>query len=349
MSWKDCLISPDSTILLAIERLDAVAGKTILVAGTDGRLLGTVTDGDIRRGILRSVRLDSLVTTVMNKNPLTARIDDDPNRILSVMRAAVIRQVPLVDAENRVIGLETTEELHRARSPKSNCVVLMAGGLGSRLQPLTDNVPKPLLKVGEQPLLEIILNTLIRSNFRRFYISVNYKADMVKAHFGDGGRWNVDIRYLEEPHRMGTAGALSLIPEKPCEPLLVMNGDLLTNLNFESLLDYHTEHRAEATISVRDYDIEVPFGVVKLDQHRVVGISEKPVNRFFVNAGIYVLSPDCLDLVPHERKSDMTDLIDLLLKRKRPVSAFPIREYWLDVGRPDDFNRANSDVREVFG
>lgn len=348
MDWKDCIVPPDQTILATIERLDAIAGKTILIVDGDGRLKGTATDGDIRRGILRGIRLDSPIEFVMNKTPWIARAGDDPNQILNVMRAASLRQIPLVDDNNRVVGLETIEELPRARSPKTNWVVLMAGGLGTRLQPLTERVPKPLLEVGGRPLLEIILETLIRANFRKFYISINYKAEMVKAHFGDGRRWNCEIRYLEEKNRMGTAGALGLIRERPDDPLLVMNGDLLTNLNFESLLDYHFEHKADLTISVREYDFEVPFGVVHIDHHRVLGISEKPVSRFLVNAGIYLLNPECLDLIPHDTMFDMTSLLELLLKSNRSVAAFPIREYWLDVGRWDDFNKANADIGMVF-
>ena len=219
----------------------------------------------------------------------------------------------------------------------------MAGGLGSRLQPLTEDKPKPLLSVGDKPILETILESFIEQNFRRFYISVNYKADAIKKHFADGGRWNAEIRYLEEETRLGTAGALDLIPERPELPLLVMNGDLLTRVNFRDLLDYHLDQKAQATMCVREYDFQVPFGVVEIEDHHILSIDEKPVHRFFVNAGIYVLEPGLIDLIPKGEYFDMTDLFARAIEKGHETQAFPIHEYWIDVGRIDDLDRANHD------
>jgi len=224
----------------------------------------------------------------------------------------------------------------------------LAGGLGSRLQPLTEDKPKPLLSVGDKPILETILESFVEQNFRRFYISVNYKADAIKEHFADGGKWNAEIRYLEEEPRLGTAGALDLIPERPELPLLVMNGDLLTRVNFQDLLDYHRDQKAEATMCVREYDFQVPFGVVEIDDHNIRSIDEKPVHRFFVNAGIYVLEPGLIDLIPKGEYFDMTDLFARALEKGYETQAFPIHEYWLDVGRIDDLDRANHDYQNGF-
>jgi NDP-sugar pyrophosphorylase family protein len=221
----------------------------------------------------------------------------------------------------------------------------MAGGLGSRMHPLTRESPKPLLTVGSRPILETILSSLAGAGFERFFIAVNYKAEMVKAHFGDGARWGVRVEYLEEQERLGTAGALGLLPGRPENAVLVMNADLLTKLDFQHLLDFHADSGADATMCVREYHLEVPFGVVETDGHRISAIEEKPEHRFFVNAGIYMLEPTVLDYVAGDEALDMTDLFARLIEDGRETAAFLMREYWLDVGRPDDFERANSDSR----
>lgn len=343
MKWLNCLIAPDVTILDTVRRLDEVSGRTLLVVDQRRKLLGTVTDGDIRRGLLGGHRLEDGVSQVMNPTPKIANNEDSRENILTMMHTLKVRQIPLVDAEGIVVGVETIEELERGPATRDNWVVLMAGGLGTRLHPLTQSTPKPLLRVGNKPVLEIILESYIKHGFHRFYLAVNYKRKMVMEHFGDGSRWGCEIRYIEENQRMGTAGALGLIPDPPDTPLMVMNGDLLTSVNFESLLEYHQENGAEATIGVREYEFEVPYGVVNMDDHQVRGIDEKPVNKFFVNAGIYVLEPSVLALLPQGTYHDMTTLLTDLIAAERKVVAFPIREYWLDIGQPDDFVKANAD------
>jgi NDP-sugar pyrophosphorylase family protein len=225
----------------------------------------------------------------------------------------------------------------------------MAGGLGKRLGSLTQSCPKPLLKIGGTPILEIIVNRLAEQGFRKLFISVNYRGEMIEDHFGDGARWTADIQYLREPERLGTAGALSLLPERPPQPFVVMNGDLLTKLNLKHLLDFHREHRAKATMCVREYQFQVPFGVVQADEHRLLGIDEKPTHRFLVNAGIYALDPDVLDLVPKNQMFDMPHLFEKLVATGHETMAFPIREYWMDIGRMDDLEQAASEYCEIFG
>jgi NDP-sugar pyrophosphorylase family protein len=231
---------------------------------------------------------------------------------------------------------------------RDNWVVLMAGGLGSRLRPLTDECPKPMLRVGNKPLLETIIETFIEQGFRRFFISVNYMADTIKEYFGDGSRWGAEIQYLEETSRLGTAGALSLLPEKPQAPLLVMNGDLLTKINFRQLLDFHREHHAQGTMCVREYEFQVPYGVVKMDHHRITGFEEKPIQRYFVNAGIYVLEPQALQHIPHGVFFDMPSLFQTLMADRQEAVVFPIREYWLDIGHMADYDRANGEFARNF-
>jgi NDP-sugar pyrophosphorylase family protein len=228
-------------------------------------------------------------------------------------------------------------------------VVLMAGGMGRRLHPITCDCPKPLIQVGNKPILETILENFIAHGFRRFYISVNYKAEMIKKHFGDGGRWGVEIRYIDEEFALGTAGPLGCLPERSAAPIIVMNGDILTQVNFHQLLAFHAEHRSKATMCVREYDFQIPYGVINLQHHRLVDIEEKPVQRFFVNAGIYALEPEVISMIPKNKHCDMPGLFKEVLQQGYETAAFPVREYWMDVGRIDDLERAKLEYSEVFG
>ena len=345
--WKDVLIRPNTPILDAIKIIDKGSLQIALVVDDNNRLIGTVSDGDVRRAILKGVSLDRPVGEIMFTEPTVASSQESREEIMITMRAKQLRQIPLVDNDGHVVGLDIWDDLINLQE-RDNIVVLMAGGLGTRLGELTKNCPKPLLRVGNKPVLETILQNCIEYGFKRFYISVNYKADMVKEHFKDGSRWGVDIRYIEEKERLGTAGALTLLPEKPTLPLLVMNADVLTKINFKHLLESHEEHESIATMCVREYEFQVPFGVVTVENHRLTGISEKPVQRFFVNAGIYVLSPESVDIIPKETLFDMPTLFEKLVVQGAETTVFPIHEYWLDIGRIDDLNRANGEYNEVF-
>ncbi|WP_016742355.1 nucleotidyltransferase family protein [Brevibacillus brevis] len=348
MDWRELLVSPQTPILHTLEIIDKSARQIALVADENDRLLGTVTDGDIRRGLLKGRALQDPISLIMNSFPTVASPYETRENILALMKIKKIHQIPIVDEDGKIVHVEVLNELLRP-TKKDNWVVLMAGGLGTRLHPLTHDCPKPLLPVGNKPLLETILQSFIDQGFHRFYISVKYKAEMIQEHFGDGSNWGISIQYLQEKESLGTAGALSLLPEKPSEPFFVMNGDLLTKVNFEQLLDFHKTYQAQATMCVREYDHQIPYGVVRLDQYRLTSIEEKPTQRFFVNAGIYVLSPDAVENIPHNQYFDMPSLFDHLVKNQQQTIAFPIREYWLDIGRMADFERANMEFAEVFG
>lgn len=338
--FKKIIVSLDTTIRETIQIIDSSAMQIALVVGSDNRLLGTVTDGDIRRGILHGMLLDEKVGKIMNPNPSVCSEDDAREVILARMDARHLRHMPVVDKDGRIVGLETHDELLTTKE-RDNLVILMAGGLGVRLRPLTENCPKPMLKIGGRPILETILLNFIEYGFRRFYISVNYMSEAIIEYFGDGTQWGVEIKYLRESQKLGTAGALGLLPERPSSPIFVMNGDLMTKVNFAHLVDFHASHRSKATMCVREYDFQVPYGVVKMDHHRITAIEEKPVQRFFVNAGIYVLEPEILDMIPKNDFLDMPTLFDHLIGAGSETSAFPIREYWLDIGHLEDFERAN--------
>lgn len=346
--WRKTLIGAQHPLIDAIKIIEATTAKSCVVVDSDERLIGMVTDGDIRRGILRGVRLDDPVALVMSTKPLRASVKESEAAVRKTMLAAQVRQVPLVDDDGKVVGLtipidEATERF------KNHWVLLMAGGLGQRLRPLTKDIPKPMLKVGDKPLLESIVESFHRHGFRNFYISVNYKADVVTKHFGDGSNFGVTIRYLYEDEGLGTAGALGLIDKAPENPLIVMNGDVVTGVDFVSMLDYHQEHAAKATMAVREYNVQIPYGVVHVQNHAIVEIEEKPVHRSFVNAGIYVIDPDVLDLVGRGQKIDMPNLFKKMLDLSLPLSVFPVRESWIDIGRIDDFERANTEFRTLTG
>ena len=344
-SIREIQLSPQAAILDAIRLLDATAMKIVLIVDHDGKLSGTITDGDVRRGILKGISLDQPVSRILNASPLTARVDQSSESILELMKGRQLYQIPVLDAHGKLVRLEILQELLRGKR-RDNPVVLMAGGKGTRLYPLTENCPKPLLKIGEKPILERILEGFISQGFHDFFVAVNYKAEMIMDHFGDGSKWGVTIRYLREGNELGTAGALSLLPLRPTSPLILMNGDLLTEINFQSLLEFHEEHTSEATMCIRQYEFQVPYGVVEVEDHRLLKVDEKPVHRFFVNAGIYALNPTVLDRVHKNERCDITDLFHTLVQKGHSTSVFPIREYWRDIGQLDDFEQANLDKPE---
>ncbi|QSX39728.1 nucleotidyltransferase family protein [Shewanella cyperi] len=342
-SWERSLISPQQTILEAIEILNNEVFRLVLVVDESKHLLGTITDGDIRRGLLRNVPLTSPVSEIMFRNPVTASWGTSKKALAALMESRSIGSVPLL-RDKVVVDLRTLKSVTE-HNHYDNPVFLMAGGFGTRLRPLTDNYPKPMLSVGGRPILETILLSFIRAGFTNFYISVFYKPELIKNYFGDGSRWNVKIEYVQEDSPLGTAGALGLLPEDlPKLPLIMMNGDILTNVDFERLLAFHNESNATATMCVREYEYQVPFGVINGKGHKILSMEEKPIQRFFVNAGIYVLSPALVETVLPGTRIDMPTLLEQALAKEQDVLMFPIHEYWLDIGRLDDFDRAQADI-----
>ncbi|MDD3893895.1 MAG: nucleotidyltransferase family protein [Syntrophomonadaceae bacterium] len=348
MMWQDIVITPDTPIIKAIEIIDKVSLQIALVVNKKGQLLGTVTDGDIRRAILKHISMYDPVSKVMNTSPHTIYRNQSREVAISIMRTTRVRQIPVIDDDSRLVDMEIADEL-LVPPQLDNWVILMAGGRGQRLQPLTEACPKPLLEVGGKPLLETILESFIQQGFNHFYISVHYKAEMIMEYFGDGFRWGAEIKYLHEKEGLGTAGALGLLPAKPAEPLVVMNGDILTKVNYRQLIDFHKKNIAEVTVCIKEQYSQIPYGVVTVDKNRLIKIQEKPVSHYFINAGLYVLNPDVLDYIPYATHYDMTDLFRSLVKKKKEITVFPIREYWIDIGRFDDYQKANNEFTEVFG
>ena len=346
-TWKDTLVRAQATLREALDHIDKAGSHISLVVDAQGCLLGTLSDGDARRALLKGMSLADPVTQAMHAAPTCARAGDERSTILATMRRLGLHQIPVVDEHNVVVGLEILDEFLSVPE-RSTWVVLMAGGLGTRLADLTRDTPKPMLKVGPRPLLESIVRSYADQGFRRFYLAVNYKAEQIEAHFGDGAAFGVHVEYLREETRMGTAGALSLLAERPDEPLIVANGDLLTKEDFGRMVDRHIESGADATMAVRDYEMQVPFGVVRETDGFISAIDEKPMQRFIVSAGIYVLSPRVLELIPQQQFFDMPSLFESAIACGLRARTHQIDGYWLDIGRRPDYDRANNDYGEVF-
>jgi dTDP-glucose pyrophosphorylase len=340
----DLLASPGATLREVVETMTKNRRQVAAVVDDAGRLVGLVTDGDIRRALLRGATLAEPVARVMNGKPTTAGPAITRDEALALMHGKVIRHLPLVDRDGRLVGLLVHDELIDDGA-LPNVAVLMAGGAGSRLRPLTDAVPKPLLRVGGKPLLEIMIERLRGNGVRTFYVSVHYKSEQIEAHFGDGARLGVRIRYLREPEPLGTAGALRLLGDDWAEPLFLVNGDIVTKCDFRSMLAFHHRNDADLTVGLVPYEVNVPYGVFDVDGDRLTGVSEKPRLEFQVNSGLYVIGPSLRPLLPGG-VFDAPDLIKLAVGAGRAVKAFPITDYWLDVGRYDDFRKAELDVAE---
>ena len=315
--------------------------QIVLVVSLDKALLGTLTDGDIRRGLLIGLDLDSSIESIVYREPLVVPPQLGHESILQLMQANGIHQLPVVDADKRPIGLHLWDEL-LVPVTRTNTMVVMAGGKGTRLRPQTENCPKPLLKVGDKPILEHIIERAISQGFFKFVFAIYYLGDMIKDYFGDGSDWQIEIKYITEESPLGTAGALGLMDPVPDNPFLVTNGDVLTDINYGELLDFHCYHRAMATMAVQLHEWQHPFGVVCIDGVDIIGFEEKPVSRSHINAGVYVLEPDALGALTSGEACDMPTLFSRLQQRTERTIVYPMHEPWLDVGRPDDLEKAQN-------
>ncbi len=347
IDWKKVVIKPDSSLKRAIEVLQEGTYKIVLVANEDNRLLGTVTDGDIRRALIKKLPMNFEISSIMNRQPITVEKSAALRELLSLMSGKGLMHIPIVDQNGILCGLETLH--HLIEKPLyDNPVFLMAGGFGTRLHPLTESTPKPLLRVGDKPILETIINQFIDQGFHNFYVSTHFESEQIRNYFKNGEQYGVSIQYIHENEPLGTAGSLGLLPSNtPNLPIIIMNGDILTRVNFRRLLDFHGNNNAGATMCVREYDFQVPYGVIDIDGLNIRKIREKPIQRFFVNAGIYVLDKNLVNTIDGKSYLNMTDFLKKELDYCG-VSAFPIHEYWLDIGRMEEFEKANQDVITMF-
>ncbi len=343
--WERALLSENASLADAIRCLNEARTQIALVVADDRVLVGTVTDGDIRRGLLREFSMESPVASIMQRSPLVVTRQVQREAVFQLMQANRIHQLPIVDSERHAVGLHLWHDL--AVVPKrDNQMVIMAGGKGTRLRPHTENCPKPLLPVGGKPMLEHIIERAKSNGFHRFVLSVHYLGHMIEEYFGNGARWGVSIEYLYESEPLGTAGAIGLLRDRPESAFLISNGDVLTDINYGDLLDFHLRHGSAATMAALLYEWQHPFGVIQTKGVDIVGFEEKPVLRSHINAGIYVLEPRAIELLQAGEPCDMPTLFSRLHERGQRTIVYPMHEPWLDVGRADDYSAAQSSVRE---
>jgi len=342
-------ILKDKNVREALQVIENGGLKIAFVVDENNILLGSISDGDVRRGFLKGIGFDDPILDLYNHSPIVENISEFEANLKRICEESEdqIDIIPLIDDKGRLVDVYHFGDKDFPKK-YNNTVVLMVGGLGSRLRPLTQNIPKPMLHVGGKPILETIVKGFYDNGFTNITMCLGYKSDAIKDHFQDGSDFGVNINYILENKRMGTAGALTLLDKKLDEPFFVMNGDLLTNVNFDKMLDFHKENNSKATMCVREYDIEVPYGVVNIVNEQISSIKEKPVHKFFVNAGIYLLEPECIDLVPNNEFYDMPTLFSKLIDAKEKTTSFPLREYWLDIGRISDYERAELEYHNEF-
>lgn len=346
--WKNILIDQKTIILEALKVITAGTAQIALVIDHNLRLIGTVTDGDIRTGILAGTKLEEPVEKVMNKEPIKAiESISDRETLLSLMLGHHIRQLPIVNKKGQVVGLRTLDELLQVKK-RENLVVIMSGGAGKRLQPLTNDLPKPMLAVGGKPLLEVNLEKLKAQGFNRFCLTVGYKAEIIKDYFQDGSKWGVFIQYIDEEKPLGTAGALGFLENQESQPFIVMNGDLLTMTRFDNLLDFHVNNKADCTLCIREFDYQLPYGVVEIENQKVIAIKEKPSYRYLVNAGMYVLEPSLVALIAKNQPMQMPYFLEKIISLGYCMKIFPLMEYWSDIGQLTDYEKACREFDKVM-
>ena len=343
-NWKNILVLSITSIQEVLRVIDSESLQLALVVDDDNRLLGTVTDGDVRRALINNVPLNYPISEIMSTTPTVVNSSMSKTQILELMNAKTLYSIPILD-DGIVVGLETMHHVGE-KAKYDNPVFLMAGGFGTRLKPLTDNCPKPLLKVGDKPILETVLLSFIKSGFHDFYISTHYLPEMIQEYFGDGSKWGITINYIYEEQPLGTGGALGLLPKTlPELPVIMMNGDVLTKVDLKALLAFHNKNNANATMCVREYEYQVPFGVIVSEGKNIKSMVEKPIQRFHVNAGIYVVGREIVDSVKENEIVDMPTLLERFLDKN--ILKYPFYDYWLDIGRIEDFKRAQVDIHHL--
>ncbi len=338
--WRRAILSANSTIGQAIRNLDQVSIKIVLVAKETGALEGTISDGDIRRGLLKGLDLSSPLTSIINRNALVVPPEMGRDLVMQLMVANKIQQIPVVDEQHHIVGLHLWDEITTPPT-RPNLMVIMAGGMGTRLLPHTENCPKPLLPIAGKPMLEHIIERAKLEGFNHFVLAIHYLGHMIEEYFGNGERLGVQIDYSNEKSPLGTAGALGLLSPLPDSSFVVTNGDVITDIRYGELLDFHTRHAAAATMAVRVHEWQHPFGVVQTRGAEIIGFEEKPIARSHINAGVYALNPAALGLLTTDEPCDMPTLFERLQAKGQRTVAYPMHEPWLDVGRPDDLLAAN--------
>ena len=337
-AWKKTLIREDETIANAIQNLNISSLQIILVVNKNNELIGTISDGDIRRAFLKGMGLKDKLFDIVNYKPIVVDKNTEVDQVIEMMERNSVRQIPILNQHNRVIGLHLYENI-KSDKELDNLFVIMAGGKGTRLKPYTENCPKPMLKIRNKPILEHIIDQARNQGFKQIVISINYLGEIIQKHFEDGKNFGVNIRYLNENNYLGTAGSLYLLEKENRKPIIVSNGDILTNIKYNDMLIFHEKNKAKATMAVNYQEFEYPYGIVKLKNNKIIDFDEKPNFKFQVNAGVYILDENIISQIPKNKYCDMPDFFLKMKKKKMNIIAYPLFEQWHDIGRLDDYNR----------
>tara|TARA_B100000212_G_scaffold341090_1_gene323281 strand:+ start:4140 stop:5204 length:1065 start_codon:yes stop_codon:yes gene_type:complete len=343
-NWKESTIKINSSVKEALQLMNDTGNRLIFIYSGDFYLEGVLSDGDIRRAALKNINLEESVDKIMNNKPIAFSNDSKREEVLDYLLAKDILAAPIIDKANKIIEIIFLSHKEKFNL-NNNSVFIMAGGFGTRLKPLTDECPKPMLKIGEKPMLENLILSFKRNGFSNFFVSTHFMPELIHDHFGDGSKLGVNINYLHEQEPLGTAGSLSLLLGKlPDSPMIVINADIVTNLDFNKLLSFHDENKASATMCVRDYEHQIPYGVINTNGIKANSLTEKPIKRYFINAGIYIINPDVIKKIEHDEIIDMPTLLERVIADDDNVLVYPIYDYWLDVGQHNDFEKAKRDI-----
>ncbi|WP_238883203.1 nucleotidyltransferase family protein [Clostridium sp. YIM B02551] len=340
------LVYKNYSIRRTLEVLDSGAKGIVLLVDDDKKLLGTITDGDIRRAILKGISLEDSIEKVTHFNPVSVNHSMTKDEIKDIFIKKAVKDIPIVDENNIVIDLITINDILLPNG-KENLVIIMAGGLGTRLKDLTREIPKPMLKVGSDPLLEHIINNFKKYGFNKFLFSVNYKAEIIENYFQNGIAYGVKINYIKEKKRLGTAGGIKLGTDYIDKDFFVINGDIFTNVNVEAMMNYHKENNFGITVGVRKYFYEIPYGVIEVENKNIKELKEKPTIDYLINGGIYCLSPSMTEFIPEDTYYEITDLINLCIEKGIPVGYYEITDYWMDIGKLEDYQKVNEDIYKL--
>ena len=340
--WLNAILPEDSLISDAIKCLDKTGLKIVMITDKKDVLIGTISDGDIRRGMLKGFTLDNSIKNIMHKDAFVAPPSLDKNLVKELMEANLIMQIPIVNKNGNILGLHTWEDINEKKLIP-NKMIIMAGGKGQRLQPHTQNCPKPLLKIAGKPMLEHIIERAKKDGFENFIISINYLGHMIEDYFNDGSKFGVNIEYLKEDEPLGTAGSLSLLKDIPLQPFIVTNGDVITDIRYGELVKYHNENNSSATMAVKQYEIQNPYGVVETKDYEIIGFEEKPIIRSYINAGVYCISPEILSILDEGAHCDMPLFFEGIKKQNNKIIVYPMHEPWSDIGRPIDLKEINKE------
>ena len=341
------LVYKGYTIRQVLEVLDAGAKGIVLFVDQDRKLIGTITDGDIRRAILKGIALDQDIEGVAHRRPIAASTTMTREELKDLFIKEAIRDLPIVDKDNVIIDLLSINDILLPQG-KDNIVIIMAGGLGTRLMDLTKEIPKPMLKVGQDPMLQHIINHFKQYGYNKILISVNYKSEIIENYFQDGYAYGVKIEYLKEYKRLGTAGGIKIAKGYLDKPFFVINADIFTNVNIENMMNFHLENKFDFTVGTRKYTMQVPYGVIETEGNRIQNLVEKPTLEHLINAGIYCINPGVVDLIPDNEYFEITDLINLCIKNNRKVGSCEINGYWMDIGKIEDYRKINEDLEQLI-